>query len=161
MYGTTFPDDDLRRFLQQLVRHGGLLEPSHAASMHGGVSISESIALGELSEAGEMSQQELATRLGLEKSTVSRLAAGMEGRGWLSRVRDDENRRLYRLRLTDEGAQVASRVGAELRATHQQLLGRLTPDERRALTVGLGALSRVLSDLHAERPGPHEEDPGA
>ena len=83
-----------------------------------------------------MSQQELAARLGLEKSTVSRLAAGMEGRDWLSRVRDDDNRRVYRLRLTEHGREVAERVGAHLRATHDRLLGRLTASERRALSVG-------------------------
>jgi DNA-binding MarR family transcriptional regulator len=166
LYGTTFPDDDLRRLLQELVRHGGLLEPTHASHTHDAVSMSESLALGELAEAGEMSQQELATRLGLEKSTVSRLAAGMEGRGWLSRVRDDDNRRVYRLRLTEHGRAVADRVGAHLRATHAQLLGRLTADERRALSVGLGALVRAMADLHAEhhgdaeRPGPHEGSPG-
>ena len=40
--------------------------------------MSEVFALGELSEEGALSQQDLAGRLGLEKSTVSRLAAGME-----------------------------------------------------------------------------------
>ena len=67
LYDTTFPDDELRRFLRQLVRTGGLLEPAHAPPNHGGdeVSMSESLALGELSDAGEMSQQELARLLGL------------------------------------------------------------------------------------------------
>ncbi|WP_426594547.1 MarR family winged helix-turn-helix transcriptional regulator [Cellulomonas sp. McL0617] len=160
MYGTTFPDDELRRFLQQLVRQGGLLEPNHGPAAHLGASASESIALGELSAAGEMSQQELGARLGLEKSTVSRLAAGMEDRGWLSRVRGEDNRRVYRLRLTEQGEAVAERVGAALRTTHEHLLGRLTRQEREALTTGLGALARAMAELHDERPGPHEEVPG-
>jgi DNA-binding MarR family transcriptional regulator len=95
-----------------------------------------------------VSQQELADRLGLEKSTVSRLAAGMAERGWLSRERDAVDRRLYRLRLTDEGRDVAARVGAEISAHHGVVLAQLTADERHALGIGLGALVRVLEAWH-------------
>jgi len=150
LHATTFPDDDLRRFFQQLARTSGLLETVRPHE-HAGVqlSLSETMALAELAAAGSTSQQDLADRLGLEKSTVSRLAAGMEGRGWISRERDADNRRLYRLRLTAEGRDVADRVGAELHAHHSRILARLTDEERRALALGLGALVRVLDAGHA------------
>lgn len=151
MYDTTFPDDDLRRFFQQLARTSGLLDAVQTQHEHAGVrlSLSETFALGELAEAGALSQQELAARLGLEKSTVSRLAGGLEGRGWISRERDPEDRRHYRLQLTAEGRDVADRVGAELREHHGRMLARLTPEERQALATGLGALVRVLDANHA------------
>ncbi|NUU17064.1 MarR family transcriptional regulator [Cellulomonas humilata] len=150
MYNTTFPDDDLSRFFQQLARTSGLLESVQTPHEHAGVrlSMSETFALGELAAAGPLSQQELADRLGLEKSTVSRLAAGMEGRGWLRRERQADNRRLYRLELTAEGSDVAARVGAELREHHGRLLAGLTEQERHALRVGLGALVRELDAAH-------------
>ena len=143
---STFPDDDLRRLLKHLVRSSGLLEPTLEGHRHGGVqlSFSETFALGELAETGALSQQELGSRLGLEKSTVSRLAAGMEGRGWLSRERDATNRRFYRLRLTDEGRDVANRIGQELQDHHARLLDLLTTDERQALTLGLAGLIRAM-----------------
>ena len=146
MHTATFPEDDLRRFLQQVARTSGLLDAGDRSHQHAGVqlSVSETFALGELAESGELSQQDLAARLGLEKSTVSRLAAGMEGRGWISRERDADNRRLYRLRLTAAGRDVADRVGAELQAHHSRILARLTDEERRALALGLGALVRAL-----------------
>ena len=155
MHTATFPEDDLRRFLQQVARTSGLLDAGDRSHQHAGVqlSVSETFALGELAESGELSQQDLAARLGLEKSTVSRLAAGMEDRGWLVRERDAENRRVYRVRLTDVGRDVADRVGAELRAHHEHLLARLTTDERRALAVGLRALMRELTAAH-EGHGP-------
>ena len=106
--------------------------------------MSEVFALGELSEVDAMSQQELAASLGLEKSTVSRLAAGMEARGWLSRQREPTNRSYYQLRLTDEGQDVAGRVGQDLRDHHAQLLDLLTPKERQALTTGLSGLIRAM-----------------
>ena len=150
MQSTTFPEDDLRRFIQQVARSSGFLDPVQRPHEHAGVrlSMSETFALGELVEAGALSQQELAARLGLEKSTVSRLAAGMEERGWLSRERDADDRRLYRLQLTADGRDVAQRVGAELSEHHGRLLARLSPEERRALGVGLGALVRELEAGH-------------
>ena len=72
-----FPDDELRRALQRLFRLGGLLEPHQHAGLK--LSLSEVMALGELGDVESMSQQELGQLLGLEKSTVSRLAAGAKG----------------------------------------------------------------------------------
>lgn len=160
MQSTTFPADDLRRFIQQIVRSSGFLESVQRPHEHAGIrlSVSETFALGELVEAGAMSQQELAARLGLEKSTVSRLAAGMVDRGWLSRERDTDDRRLYRLQLTAAGLDVAERVGADLSEHHGRLLGRLSPDERHALGVGLGALVRELDAGHGGYGGHDHHD---
>jgi DNA-binding MarR family transcriptional regulator len=142
-----FPHDQLRRLLQQLAQGGGLLEVHE----HGGIrlSVSEVFALGELADAGMLSQRDLADRLGLEKSTVSRLAAGMEQRGWLARERDPGNRRLYRLRLTPKGRAAARRVGEDLHARHAALFAALTPEERAGLALGLNGLIRAIHDhLH-------------
>lgn len=141
-----FPDDVLRAFLRRVARHG-LLEPHPHAGLE--VSLSEVMALGELVEpdaAAGLSQQQLGELLGLEKSTVSRLAAGLEGRGWLVRERDAGNRRFYRLRLTGVGRDVARRIGADLVAHHRALLGGMTQEERDALTLGLTGLMRALDE---------------
>jgi MarR family len=69
--GSVFPDDELRRGLQQLVRLSRILEPHSGAGTD--ASLSEVMALGELVDVAGMSQHELARLLGLEKSTVSRL----------------------------------------------------------------------------------------
>jgi DNA-binding MarR family transcriptional regulator len=147
----------LRRFLQRLARDG-LLEPSRYAGT--GLTASEVAALAELAEdagAGGLSQRELGERLGLEKSTVSRLAAGLEGRGWLVRERDPANRRFYRLRLTAPGRELARRVVADLDDHRRDLLGALTDAERAALTRGLRALNRVLDEAAGERSGTGRE----
>jgi DNA-binding MarR family transcriptional regulator len=149
--GSFFPDDDLRRAMRRLVRLGGLLEPHDHAGLQ--VSLSEVMALGELADVDAMSQQDLATLLGLEKSTVSRLAAGLESRGWLARERDPANRRYYRLRLTDDGRTAADRVGKDLRARHEHLLSELTPTELEALTIGLAGLARALNAQHTRGAG--------
>ncbi|MGH3749826.1 MAG: MarR family winged helix-turn-helix transcriptional regulator [Micromonosporaceae bacterium] len=137
-----FPDDWLRRLLRGLVRAGGLLE----AHRHNGVrlSLSEVFALAELAEADTLSQRDLAQRLGLEKSTVSRLAAALERRNWLIRERDPANRRFYRLRLTSEGRHAAQQIGGHFRTYHAALFESLTPAERNGLRRGLSGLIRVI-----------------
>jgi DNA-binding MarR family transcriptional regulator len=142
-----FPDDDLRRAMRLLIRTGGMLGHSEHGGLH--AHVSEVFALGELAEASSLSQRELGERLGLEKSTVSRLAAGLERRGWLRRERDPANRRLYRLALTPEGEDAARRVGHHSRARHAEVLAALTPAEREGLLLGLAGLARVAEEFHA------------
>ncbi|MGH3649005.1 MAG: MarR family winged helix-turn-helix transcriptional regulator [Micromonosporaceae bacterium] len=156
MYDTTvndtadaFPDDWLRRLLREAVRAGGLLETHDHTGLR--LSLSETFALGELSEVGTLSQQELADRLGLEKSTVSRLAANLERRKWLTRERDPANRRYYRLRLTAQGRHAAKRVGGHFHSFHAKLFEALSPAEHAGLQLGLGGLIRFLE---AERLRP-------
>lgn len=151
-----FPDDEIRRLMRRLVRLVGLLEPHRHGEVK--VSLSEVMALGELSEAESLSQQELSQLLGLEKSTVSRLAAGLEGRGWVSRHRDPTNRRYSQLALTDEGRAVAERLGQDLQAHHDRLLAGLTAVDRKALTTGLTALGRVLEAEHSGPGAPWSTD---
>ena len=122
---SVFPDDELGQGLQQLIRLSRILEPHSGAGTH--ASLSEVMALGELADVEEMSQDELARLLGLEKSTVSRLVAGLVDRGWVSRERNQNNRRLYRLQLTHDGQAAAKQIGKELHAQHTRLLSGLTP----------------------------------
>jgi DNA-binding MarR family transcriptional regulator len=143
MSAETFPDDVLGRFLRRLARHG-LLEPHDHAGFE--VSLSEVLALGELVDVEGLSQQQLGECLGLEKSTVSRLAAGLEGRGLLVRERDPANRRYYRLRLTDTGRALAEQIGAELHEHHRLLLGAMSPEERAGLALGLTGLLRAMAE---------------
>ena len=129
-----------------MIRLSRILEPQSGAGTH--ASLSEVMALGELAEVEEMSQNELARRLGLEKSTVSRLLAGLVDRGWVSRERNPENRRLYRLQLTHDGQAAAWRIGKQLHAQHTQLLSGLTQGERQGLAIGLAGIARVLKNHH-------------
>ena len=101
------------------------------------VSSSEARALIELVTARGIAQGELAGLLGLEKSTVSRLAAGLERKGWIRRGRDEGNQRYVRLYLTPEGGQVATRVWAAWHSRQARILAELSAEERAGLSAGL------------------------
>jgi DNA-binding MarR family transcriptional regulator len=134
---------DLHGLLLELVRSVGLLHVVDAGNS-GQVSLSEAFALHELDADGGLAQQELAARLQLDKSTVSRLVAGLQARGVLARERDPDNRRIVRLSLTPAGHRLHQNLAQAMHAHQQTLLATMTPAERAALTTGLAALVRAL-----------------
>jgi DNA-binding MarR family transcriptional regulator len=167
-------DGELERLLSQLLRIvGPAAEPSGPAggAVAAGdvpvpsgpgpdgfpaVSGSEARALIELVSARGIAQGELAGLLGLEKSTVSRLAAGLERKGWIRRGRDEDNQRYVRLYLTPEGRTVATRVWDAWHSRQERILAALSDEERAGLSAGLRGLVRGLAaeGLLAE-PQPH------
>jgi DNA-binding MarR family transcriptional regulator len=109
----------------------------------------EGSLLVELRAAGEVSQQQLADRLSIDKSRVSRLCAALERKGLLSRERDASDRRNLRLCLTDSGEKAAARLRQAWRDYHDRMLAAMSTAERRALLVGLTAFDRGLGAAHA------------
>jgi DNA-binding MarR family transcriptional regulator len=108
------------------------------------LSLSEIYALGILAERAPLSQQDLASALSLEKSSVTRLVQQLEQRGWVLRMRDARDNRLRLLRLSEEGTRIADMVQQHMSEAHAQLFDRLTPHEQEALLEGLTALRRAL-----------------
>jgi DNA-binding MarR family transcriptional regulator len=120
----------------------------HTAAAEAGfpaVSTSEARALIELLSARGIAQGQLAALLGLEKSTVSRLAAGLERKGWLRRGRDEENQRFMRLYLTPEGRVIAAQVWQAWQSRQARILAGLSAEERVGLAAGLRGLVRGLA----------------
>lgn len=139
-------DAELEPLLARLLQLMGPARGGAAAAGDAAVlSLSEARALVELLAARGIAQGELASLLGLEKSTVSRLAAGLERKGWLSRGRDEENQRFVRLYLTPEGRAVAARVWRAWQSQQARILGSLTAEERAGLAAGLRGLVRGLA----------------
>lgn len=110
------------------------------------LSMSQLFALHELDHDAGMSQRELAERLGLEKSSVSRLVADLESEGLLARERDPGNRRLYRLEITAAGRRLHRKAASVLHERYEGWTAGMTGEEREGLAVGLPALLRAMRD---------------
>jgi DNA-binding MarR family transcriptional regulator len=109
------------------------------------LSSSEARALIELGSAHGIAQGQLGGLLGLEKSTVSRLAASLEHKGWIRRGRDQGDQRYVRLYLTAQGAAVARQVWQAWQSRQARILACLSAEERRGLAAGLRGLIRGLA----------------
>jgi DNA-binding MarR family transcriptional regulator len=145
LYRATVPDHDhrLHDLLIELVRVMGAwhVESDDAQAA---LSLSQALALHALDTDPLLSQQDLAARLRLEKSSVSRLVADLERRELLTRERDPENRRLYRLRLTERGRAAHVHLGRGFHRHYDRIAAALTPAEREALVAGIDAFLREV-----------------
>jgi DNA-binding MarR family transcriptional regulator len=86
-----------------------------------------------LAERTEISQQEMANAMEIDRSEVVRLIDSLEKAGLVTRTRDPEDRRKYRLAITAAGNRLRVDTGAKILEATDVLLARLTPAERETL----------------------------
>lgn len=108
------------------------------------IPVSEAHALAELARDTPLGQAELARRLRLEKSTVSRLVGQLAGRGWLQRRADPGDGRATLLALTPTGRQAAAELAAARAAKFARLLDAVPQAERGAVLRALDTLTEAL-----------------
>jgi DNA-binding MarR family transcriptional regulator len=105
------------------------------------VSITHMKTLHVLADGGsELSVKELSDRLGLSLPGASRIVDALMRRGWLERREDPDDRRMKRVRITDEGRKVLDRIEAARLAGLEDYAASLSPEQRTRL-------SSALSDL--------------
>ncbi|WP_084479110.1 MarR family winged helix-turn-helix transcriptional regulator [Nocardia jejuensis] len=101
-----------------------------------------------LEENGDISQQEMADALAIDRSEIVRLVDSLEKSGLVTRTRDPEDRRKYRLAITAAGRRLREDVGQRISAATDKLLYRLTAEERTTLhLLSLKALGYSEQDL--------------
>jgi putative acetyltransferase len=133
-----------RRVVRQLGMLGGRWSPT-------GHSHSQCHALLELHRSGSLTPGELAQRLELDRSTVSRLAEGLVRRGWVRAAPHLHDGRSKALRLTAAGEREVARIDAVADEQVGAALGRLAPEEREVVVEGMALYARALSRWRAER----------
>lgn len=109
------------------------------------VPIAEAHALLELSRSPYLTQQNLAERLNLKKSTVSRLVSNLRRRRWIHRRRCEHDRRAYELSLSEAGAAAAADL-AEARGEKMAGVLANVPDTQREAV--LAALDTLIEAIH-------------
>ncbi|HKK08538.1 MAG TPA: MarR family transcriptional regulator [Gemmatimonadota bacterium] len=97
---------------------------------------------------------ELADMQAVSAPTMSNTITTLEGYGWVERRRSEEDRRVVRVQITEEGRSVLRRVRDHMLERTARVLEPLSPDERRRLVGGLGILKRMF-----ERAAPRGDEP--
>ena len=100
--------------------------------------------LAQLSVAPGISQQELSDRLLVTKGNITTLLDKMTAQGLVERRPDPEDRRSYRLYLTEEGRQLAETLIPSHEDFIQEHISALTDEEQRTLLALLRDLDRSL-----------------
>ncbi len=109
-----------------------------------GLNQSQVSALIHLDRVEELSQTDLAARLGMRKAATGTLIDGLEGKGLVERTRGREDRRLQLVSITDEGCSVVEDVDHMAEPLGQALRKGISRDERAQL---VGILQRIRENL--------------
>ncbi|MET8022885.1 MarR family winged helix-turn-helix transcriptional regulator [Streptomyces avermitilis] len=91
--------------------------------------------LRQISDAEPLRPGELANRLGVEASHVTRQVQQLEKSGYVTRVPDPEDRRAQRIELTSTGRQAVDRVREAGARGMQMALAEWSPEELRQLAA--------------------------
>ena len=116
-----------------------------------GLNQSQVAALVHLDRVEEISQTELAERLGMRKAAAGTLIDGLEGKWLVERTRGREDRRLQLVSITDAGRRVVDEVDHMAEALGTALRQGVSREERTQLVSILQRLRDNLCEM--ERAG--------
>ena len=109
------------------------------------VPIAEAHALLELGKRPGLRQCDLAEALNLRKSTVSRLVANLESRGWIERRRSAADGRVQEVFSTRAGEAAAAELAEARQAKMAGILDKIPQRDR---TRVLDALDTLIEAIH-------------
>lgn len=118
------------------------------ASCCDGISLSQCLTLLEIERNREISVSDLATKLSLDKSTVSRTVDGLVNIKLVDRVIPSENRRLALINLTDSGKQVCTSINYSNDSYVSEILKNFSQEERLEF---LSLFSKLADNMTAFR----------
>ena len=135
----------------RLIRAQSHLQNRFAAELGGvhGLSVNELMLLMHLDQSAghRLRRVDLAERLDLSQSGVSRMLAPMEKLGWVTRAEDVRDGRVGYVVLTAAGRRLAKEGAKTLAQQAKSLFGDLWTDKE------LETLARLLGRLTANLPG--------
>lgn len=100
-----------------------------------------------------ISQQELASRLRIHPSRLVAIVDNLEKRGFLERKTNPDDRRLYSLQLTEQGAGILESIGKVAREHQDALLSALSEEEREQLAALLHRIAEQQGLARGVHPG--------
>lgn len=138
-------------FVQNLLRvlpnwHSKLVRP-FKEKLDGEMSLETYYCLETLKLCGTATMTEMARYLKVPKQQVTKLADRLEEHGFIERVYDEQDRRITRIRLTEEAAAYTDRYYLKNRAFIEMLEKQLTEDELQRLNDAVAALGEILPKL--------------
>jgi DNA-binding MarR family transcriptional regulator len=108
------------------------------------LSIQEFRSLEFLAFAERRKTKELAEYLGLAVNSVTEIVDSLENKGLVQRRRDEADRRVVRLELTDTGREAARTIVISVQDIARTYLGALTPSEQETLLTLYRKVARAL-----------------
>lgn len=134
----------LRELIRILVRNLGILEKGDAICC--GVTISQCHAIVEVGRAQEISLNELAEILTLDKSTMSRTINNLVENALVVRKLHSEDRRYVTIKLTDEGIKIFKNIEEGMKQYFNAIFNSIPEDKRDQVLDSLKLLIKAVGE---------------
>lgn len=134
----------LRELIRVLVRNLGILEKGDATCC--GVTISQCHAIVEIGRAQEISLNELAEILTLDKSTMSRTINNLVENNLVVRKLHPEDRRYVTIKLTDEGIKIFKNIEEGMKQYFNAIFNSIPESKREQVLDSLKLLIKAVSE---------------
>jgi DNA-binding MarR family transcriptional regulator/GNAT superfamily N-acetyltransferase len=149
--------DTIRRFNRLYTGKLGLLSKTHLGTAY---SLIEARILYELAQVPFATARDLCGKLGLDQGYASRILAGFEKKGLISRRASKEDGRVQHIALTAAGRKTYALLDRRQRAAIAELLAGKSEDQQRRITAAAESLTVLLDGapegpvvIRAPRPG--------
>lgn len=143
----------LHELLDELAAQSPAAAMRHMRHWPGGaLSLVHLNVLAVLDIDGPLPMRGLAETLDVSQASATGIVDRMEQRGLVGRRRDDDDRRVVRVALTDEGRNLIAGMATERREHLAMMLDHLTDDELEGFLLGVRALGRARERFHQDLP---------
>lgn len=145
-------NSQLRETVRLLTRRLGLLEKSEASCCD--VTLAQCHAIVEIARAGQISLNDLAELLCLDKSTVSRSVDNLVAGGLVERQTDPADRRCLALSLTNRGREVLTDIETRMENYFVGVIANIPAADRQRVIDSLELLARAACQPGSCDPQP-------
>lgn len=135
---------NLRELLRILIRNLGVLEKSESSCC--GTTIAQCHALIEVGRSGEVSLNELADLLALDKSTMSRTINNLVEAGQVVRESHSGDRRYVSIKLTDEGRKIFQTIEISMKQYYENIFLSIPEEKREQVIESLELISQAAKE---------------
>ncbi|WP_019228654.1 MarR family winged helix-turn-helix transcriptional regulator [Sedimentibacter sp. B4] len=132
----------LRELIRILVRDLGVLEKNDASCCE--VSLAQCHAIVEIGRKGKISLVDLASMLGLDKSTMSRTINNLVESNLVIRDVDMENRRYVIIQLTEKGSSVFRNIEESMDEYYKCIFNSIPENKRSQVIESLQLLKEAV-----------------
>ncbi|NMM63338.1 MarR family transcriptional regulator [Clostridium sp. P21] len=133
----------LRELIRVLVRNLGILEKEDTSCC--GVTISQCHAIVEIGRAEEISLNELAKILTVDKSTMSRTINNLVKNELVIREMHPEDRRYVTIKLTDKGMKAFKNVESGMQEYYENIFKAIPKEKREQVLESLKLLTEAVN----------------
>jgi DNA-binding MarR family transcriptional regulator len=140
---------EIRRF-RGILRRFERVTASQVRNCCAGVTLPQCLVLLEVDEAEQLTVGQLAARLRLDNSTLSRTIDTLVRKGSLDRTRDERDRRVVRIRLTPAGQAVCQAIHKQNDSLYRGIFEKIPPSRRATVVRHFETLVQAFLDSEDE-----------